>query len=292
MRDVAFGQYYPAESVIHRLDSRLKIILTILFIVSIFLIRSYAGYLFAFLLFIIVVLLSRIPLRLVFKSIKPMIFLILFTLILNLFFAGGTAGEITIDLIFHSFIVENRIFEWGWLRMHWTSIDFAVRMALRLIMLVMCPSLLTLTTTPVDLTNGIESLLRPLRIIRFPVHELALIMSIALRLIPTIMEETDKIILAQKARCADFDSRNIFKKAKALLPVLIPLFVSSIKRADALADAMDSRCYNGSKGRTRLKKLKLRKRDFFAFAFAGVYFFAVLLLSYNYWDFAWINILV
>lgn len=176
--------------------------------------------------------------------------------------------------------------------MYWSGLDFALKMALRLILLVLGPSLLTLTTTPMELTDGIESLLKPLRIVHFPVHELAIIMSIALRLIPTIMEETDKIILAQKARCADFDSGNIFKKAKALLPILIPLFVSSLRRADELAFAMDSRCYRGSKGRTKMKALHVHFKDFVALFIIAAFLFLLLLLKYNYFGWAWILLLV
>lgn len=288
MRDVSFGQYYPGDSVIHRLDPRTKILFVVVYIVSIFFVDSYTGYLTAFLMFLIIAFLSGIPLRMIFKSIKAMVFLIVFTLLLNLFFSAGTDGQIVFDLKFINFTVENQIFKAGILQLYWTSIDTAIKLALRLILLVLCPSIMTLTTTPVMLTNAIESLLSPLKLIKFPVHYLAMIMSIALRLIPNILEETDKIILAQKARCADFDSRNIFKKAKSLLPVLIPLFVSSIKRADELAFAMDARCYNGSKGRTKYKQLKFALIDIFAFFVVLVYFFVLLVLRYNFWQFGFL----
>ncbi|MBQ7302910.1 MAG: energy-coupling factor transporter transmembrane protein EcfT, partial [Clostridia bacterium] len=174
----------------------------------------------------------------------------------------------------------------------WSGIDNAIRLAIRLMLLVMGPSILTLTTTPIELTDGIESLLKPLTFIRFPVHSLAMIMSMALRLIPPIMEETDKIILAQKARCADFDSRNPFKKLNAMLPILIPLFVSGIRRADELAFAMDSRCYRGAKGRTKYKKLHTSVGDVFALIGLCVLFFGILLLCYNWWGWAWITVAV
>jgi energy-coupling factor transport system permease protein len=285
MRDISFGQYYPAESPIHRLDPRIKIIAVIIYITAIFFIPTgadspgYAGFIIVFLFLATAVILSRVPVRLVLRSIRPLIFLVLFSVIINLFFVSGERP------------VFPETFPNG---MTWEGVDFAAKMALRLIFLVMGPALLTLTTPPVTLTDGIEKMLRPLRVIRFPVHELAIIMSIALRLIPTIMEETDKIILAQKARCAAFDSRNIFKKARALLPVLIPLFVSSLRRADELAYAMDSRCYHGGKGRTKMKVLKYKWRDLFAFLAVSALLVALLFLRYNWadWHFIeWLNIL-
>ena len=181
---------------------------------------------------------------------------------MNLFFNNITPEDTkTFGFWFTEVTVKNVIWEWKSLCLSWEGINNALKLAIRLMLLVMGPSILTLTTTPIELTDAIESLLKPLALIRFPVHSLAMIMSMALRLIPTIMEETDKIILAQKARCADFESRNLFKKVKALLPILIPLFVSGIRRADELAFAMDSRCYRGAKGRTKYKKQRLTFRD-------------------------------
>lgn len=293
MRDISLGQYYPASSVIHRMDPRAKILMSIAYIVMIFFIRSYTGYLLIALSLGSVIIISQVPFKLVFKSIKPILFLIVFTGILNLFFYSDVKP--TFQLL-GFFEVTDKIFGFklGYVNfgLSWSSINNAAKMALRLLFLVMGPSLLTLTTTPVTLTDGIESLLKPLRIVRFPVHEFALIMSIALRLIPTIMEETDKIMLAQKARCADFDSGNLFKKAKALLPVLIPLFVSSLRRAEELAYAMDSRCYKGSKGRTKMKELKLSARDVIGVLAMSVLFFAILLIRYNWWALPFIAVLV
>lgn len=293
MRDIALGQYYPAKSIIHRMDPRSKIIIAVIYLVAVFFINTYTVYLLTILLLFAVVLLSRIPIKLVLKSVRPMLFLILFTAIINLFFTAIQDKPYIIDLYFKKWTVNNIIFEvrWGFLHfgMTWTGVNNAIKMALRLVLLVMGPSLLTLTTTPVTLTDGVESLMKPLKIIRFPVHELALIMSITLKFIPTIMEETDKIMMAQRARCADFDSGNLFKKAKAMLPVLIPLFVSSLRRAEELAYAMDSRCYRGSKGRTKMKVLKLRVWDYFALLLSAAFLFSILVIKYN-WLNVWFNI--
>ena len=293
MRDIALGQYYPAKSLIHRMDPRSKIIIAVMYLVAIFFINTYTVYLITILLLFVVVLISRIPIKLILKSVKPMLFLILFTAIINLFFTSVQDKPFVIDLYFRQWTVNNIIFEvkWGFVHfgMTWTGVNNAIKMALRLILLVMGPSLLTLTTTPVTLTDGVESLMKPLKLIRVPVHELALIMSITLKFIPTIMEETDKIMMAQRARCADFDSGNLFKKAKAMLPVLIPLFVSSLRRAEELAYAMDSRCYRGSTGRTKMKILKLRLWDYFSLLLSAVFLFLILLIKFN-WLNAWFSI--
>ena len=293
MRDIALGQYYPAKSLIHRMDPRSKIIIAVMYLVAIFFINTYTVYLITILLLFVVVLISRIPIKLILKSVKPMLFLILFTAIINLFFTSVQDKPFVIDLYFRQWTVNNIIFEvkWGFVHfgMTWIGVNNAIKMALRLILLVMGPSLLTLTTTPVTLTDGVESLMKPLKLIRVPVHELALIMSITLKFIPTIMEETDKIMMAQRARCADFDSGNLFKKAKAMLPVLIPLFVSSLRRAEELAYAMDSRCYRGSTGRTKMKILKLKLWDYFSLLLSAVFLFLILLIKFN-WLNAWFSI--
>lgn len=278
MRDITLGQYYPTDSVIHRLDPRIKLILSITYIVMVFFINKFTGYGYLALFLLIVIFLSKVPLIKVLKSVRPILFLILFTVVMSLFFYNGQGGEM--------------FFHWGIIKLYWEGLWNALKMALRLILLVMGPSILTLTTTPVELTDGLERLLKPLAMIKLPIHELAIIMSIALRLIPTLVEETDKIINAQKARCADFDSGNLFKKAKALLPILIPLFVSSFRRADELAYAMDSRCYRGAKGRTRMKVLRLRFRDFFAVFIVAAVFFGILILKYNYFCWPFISMLL
>lgn len=278
MRDVSFGQYYPAGSVVHRLDPRIKLILVVAYIVMIFFVRTFTGYGVIALFLLMFILLSRVPLLKVLKSVRAVLFLVIFTMLMSMFFYSGSG--------------EEPLFAWWIFKLYKSGIYNALKMALRLILLVMGPALLTLTTTPVELTDGLESLLKPLAMIKLPVHELAIIMSIALRLIPTLVDETDKIMNAQKARCADFESGNLFKRAKALLPVLIPLFVSSFRRADELADAMDSRCYRGAKGRTRMKVLKLHLRDFAALLLFAALFFAVLLLRYNWFGFAFIGLLI
>lgn len=272
MREIALGQYYPVDSVLHRLDPRTKIVLMIAYITMIFFVKTFIGFGIVLVFLVTAILLSRVPVGKVLKSLKTIMFLVLFTVIMSLLFYAGKE--------------EDLIWRWGIIKVYRAGLINAGLMALRLMFLVVGPTLLTFTTTPVALTDGLESLLKPLTYIKFPVHELAMIMSIALRLIPTLVEETDKIQSAQKARCADFDSGNVFKRAKAMIPVLIPLFVSSFRRADELADAMDSRCYRGAKGRTRMKKLKFHIRDLIAVLFLAVFFFAVLWLRYNF--FPWV----
>lgn len=272
MREIALGQYYPVDSVLHRLDPRTKIVLMIAYITMIFFVKTFIGFGIVLVFLAAAILLSRVPVGKVLKSLKTIMFLVLFTVIMSLLFYAGKE--------------EDLIWRWGIIKVYRAGLINAGLMALRLMFLVVGPTLLTFTTTPVALTDGLESLLKPLTYIKFPVHELAMIMSIALRLIPTLVEETDKIQSAQKARCADFDSGNVFKRAKAMIPVLIPLFVSSFRRADELADAMDSRCYRGAKGRTRMKKLKFHIRDLIAVLFLALFFFAVLWLRYNF--FPWV----
>lgn len=268
MREITLGQYYPVKSVLHRMDPRMKLIIMILYIVMIFFIKTFVGFGIVLVFLALTIALSHVPLLKVLKSLKVIIILVIFTVVMSVLFYNGKA--------------EDLLWSAGILKIYKEGLLNAGRMALRLVFLVLGPTMLTFTTTPVELTDGLESLLKPLSYIKFPVHELAIIMSIALRLIPTLVEETDKIQSAQKARCADFESGNVFKRAKAMIPVLIPLFVSSFRRADDLADAMDSRCYRGAKGRTRMKKLKVHFRDFAALFVMCVFFFAVLWLRYNF----------
>ncbi|MCI8487291.1 energy-coupling factor transporter transmembrane component T family protein [Pumilibacter intestinalis] len=278
MKDVSFGQYYPVESPVHRLDPRVKLLSVVLYIVGIFFIQKFIGFAVVALFLLVAIACSRVPLMKVLRSVRAVLFLVLFTAIISvLFYSGGG---------------EEPLWAWGIIKIYKGGLLSAARMALRLVFLVLGPSLLTLTTTPVELTDGLESLLKPLALIKLPVHELAIIMSIALRLIPTLTEETEKIMNAQKARCADFDTGNIFKRAKSLIPILIPLFVSSFRRADELADAMDSRCYRGAKGRTRMRVLKLRFRDFVAAFVMLALFFVILVLRYNWFGLGFINLLV
>lgn len=245
------------------MDARIKILLIIAYIVMIFLAKNFYAFLAAGALLALTVIFSRVPLRLVLKSIRGILFLVLFTAVLNVFF--NQTGEI--------------LWQWAFLTVRKESLIFAAFMALRLVLLVMGTSLLTLTTTPVALTDGIESLLFPLKFVKFPVHELALIMSIALRFIPTLMEEAERVIRAQKARGADFGTGGLFKRAKAMIPVLIPLLFSSLRRADELGDAMDARCYAGSKVRTKYKKQKAGWRDLVGTLVVAAAIFGVVYLS-------------
>ena len=263
MREISFGQYYPATSFVHKMDARIKILLTVAYVTLIFLAKNFYAFLAAGVLLAVVVIFSRVPLRLVLKSIRGILFLVIFTALINVFFYQS--GELLVH--------------WKFIKIYRDALIFAAFMALRLTLLVMGTSLLTLTTTPVSLTDGIESLLSPLKKLRFPVHELALIMSIALRFIPTLMEETDRIMRAQKARGADFETGGILHRAKAMLPVLIPLLFSAFRRADELGDAMDARCYSGSKNRTKYKKLRLTWRDPIGAIVVGGALFAVVYLS-------------
>ncbi len=248
LNDVAFGQYYPAKSFVHNMDPRAKIVLVIAFIVAIFLAKNFLGLAAVILFLILVVILARVPFGRVLRSVKMVLFLIIFTAILNLFFYSSNS-ELHI------------LWQWKFITISWEAIINMLFLALRLFLLVMGTTILTLTTTPVSLTDGIESLLTPLKWIRFPVHELALIMSIALRFIPILTDETNRIIAAQKARGADFETGGLIKRAKAMIPVLVPLLVSAFRRAEDLGDAMDARCYSGAKGRTKYKKLTFTWRD-------------------------------
>ena len=262
LSDVTFGQYYQADSFVHKMDPRVKILLLIAYIVMVFVAKTFLG-LFATLIFLLLtVVASKVPIGSVLKSIKAIIFLVVFTAILNICFYQPKAGDTHLFWVIYT---EGLI-----------SAGF---LALRLVSLVMGSAVLTLTTTPVSLTDGIESLLKPLSYIKFPVHDLALIMSIALRSIPTLANETERIINAQKARGAEFDSGNIIKKAKALIPVLIPLLISAFRRGDELGDAMDARCYSGSKVRTKYKKLTLSFRDLVATLVISVALISVILLN-------------
>ncbi len=248
MNDVTFGQYYPAKSFVHSMDPRAKIVLSIAYIVAIFLANNFFGLAAVTLFLVIAVAFSRVPAGSVLRSVKMILFVIVFTAVLNLFFYSSS-DELHV------------LVKWWVITISWESIINMIFLAMRLFLLVLGTSVLTLTTTPVALTDGIESLLTPLKWIRFPVHELALIMSIALRFIPTLIDETNRIVSAQKARGANFETGGLIKRAKAMIPVLVPLLVSAFRRAEDLGDAMDARCYSGSKGRTKYKKLTFGWRD-------------------------------
>lgn len=262
MRDVSFGQYYPASSFVHKCDPRVKILVLIAYIVAIFSAKNFWGLGVCAVAFLCVVFASKIPLGKIFRSIRGILFLLIFTAVLNLFFYRD--GEV--------------LFKWKFIKITQGGVYYTVFLAARLILLVAGSSILTLTTTPVSLTDGLESLLYPLKLIRFPVHELALIMSIALRFIPILSDETARIMNAQKARGADFETGGLIKRVKAVIPILVPLLISSVRRADELGEAMDARCYAGSKNRTKYKKLKFGWRDLLAAAFIAAVLTGVILL--------------
>ncbi len=247
LRDITLGQYFPGNTVAHRLDPRTKILLLIIYIVALFSAKSWVSYGAVLVCLAAAIAVSRIRLSVMLKGMKPLIFIIVLTAGLNLFYGRGEP-----------------IAQWWIFKITREGIRAAIFMAGRIIMLVMGTFMLTYTTSPIMLTYGLELLLNPLKKLKVPVHELAMMMSMALRLIPTLIEETDKIMSAQKARGAQFDTGNLIEKAKAMLPILIPLFLSSFRRADELATAMEARCYHGGEGRTRLKVLKLTGRDFTA----------------------------
>lgn len=255
MKNVALGQYFPGSSLMHRLDPRVKLLLTIAIIVLIFFVHTYWGYLAVLAMLMLAVACSRISVKFVLKGIKPMWFVILLTFVMNIFFLTG----------------EKVLWQWGAVKIYQEGLEKAIELAIRLILLVMCSTILTLTTSPKEITDALESLLRPLKAVHFPVHEMALMMSIALRFIPTLMEETDRIMKAQTARGASFDSGGLMEKAKGMIPILVPLFVSAFKRADELALAMEARCYHGGDNRTRMKVFHVQLRDYLALLlFAGL----------------------
>jgi energy-coupling factor transport system permease protein len=248
MKNITMGQYYPVDSWVHRLDPRTKILLTIAMIVAVFVVKTMVGYGLILGFMYLVSKLSNIPFKMLVKGIKPLKFILILTFILNLFFNTGTT----------------MLVEWGFIKISYEGLSTAVHYSLRLVFLVLGTSLMTLTTSPIALSDGIEMLLSPLKKIHFPAHELAMMMSIALRFIPTLMEEADKIMKAQMARGADFESGNLLARAKAMVPLLVPLFVSAFRRAGDLAMAMESRCYHGGENRTRLRVLKVTKNDWLA----------------------------
>ncbi len=254
LRDITLGQYYQADSVIHRLDPRVKLGTTVLFIISLFVFQGVWGYLAAGLFLVLVIRLSTVPFKFMVKGMRSIVFLLSITVIFNLFL---TPGEPVVQL-------------WK-LTITREGIELAVLLAIRLSFLIIGSSVMTLTTTPNQLTDGLEKMLRPLNKIKVPVHEIAMMMSIALRFIPILMEETDKIMKAQLARCADFDSGNLIKKAKSLVPLLVPLFISAFRRANDLAMAMEARCYRGGDHRTKMKPLHYEKRDYIAYVVVVCY---------------------
>lgn len=248
LRDITLGQYYQTESLIHRMDPRVKLGGTILFIISLFFFKNYAGYVIAALFLGLVIRLSKVPFKFMVKGMKTIVMLMLITVVFNLFLTPGTP-----------------LFTIWKLTITQEGLKMAISMAIRLTLLIIGSSVMTLTTTPNNLTDGMEKMMGPLKIFKVPVHEVAMMMSIALRFIPILLEETDKIMKAQIARGADFESGNIFKRAKAMVPLLVPLFISAFRRANDLAMAMEARCYRGGEGRTKMKPLVYHKRDYIAY---------------------------
>ena len=263
LKDITLGQYFPGDSVIHKLDPRTKLILVIVFIVTLFLAVDWISYAVMFCITALCIRVSRVRLKSILKGLKPLIFIILLTGILNLFYTKEGAV----------------LFDWWIFTVTTGGIKRAFLMVVRIMLLVCGTLLLTYTTSPLALTDGLEMLLNPLKKIKVPVHEMSMMMSMALRFIPTLIEETDKIMSAQKARGADFSTGKLTERAKALLPLLVPLFVSSFRRADELAVAMESRCYHGGEGRTRMKTLKMARRDWLALLLWAVILAGMILMN-------------
>ena len=262
LKDITLGQYFPGDSRIHMLDPRTKLLVVVIYIVALFLADGWLGYGVVLAFLSLCIAMSRIPLKSITRGMKPVALIVVFTGLLNLFFTEGTTELFTV-LGF---------------TLTWEAVERAIFMVSRILLLITGTFLLTYTTSPIALTDGLESLLSPLKVLKFPVHELSMMMCIALRFIPTLIEETDKIISAQKARGADFESGSLLDRARALVPILVPLFISAFRRADELAVAMECRCYQGGEGRTKLKMLRYTRNDFAAFAIAGVLLIVVIVL--------------
>ncbi len=262
LKDITLGQYFPGDTPVHRLDPRTKLILTVVYIAALFTVGSWGGYALVAAALASVAAIAHIRPRALLKGLKPLVFIILFTAVLNLFFTGG----------------DDVLFQWKAVHITYTGLKRAVSMVLRIMLLVSGTFLLTYTTSPLAITDGLERLLSPLKKLHVPVYELSLMMCIALRFIPTLVEETDRIMSAQKARGADLETGTLPERAKALLPLLIPLFISAFRRADELALAMECRCYNGGEGRTRMKELRMAGRDIIAFCLGGLLVAGILIL--------------
>lgn len=266
MNGIAFGQFYPSNSVMHKLDPRMKIIIAIAYIVASFLCKNVISFGLLLVSALVLILISRIPVKIVLKSIKALIFIMAFTAVLNVFWTKGEADELLLS--------------WKFIQIYSSGIYNAVFIVVRIIAMIIGTSIfLTYTTTPIQLTDALEQLLSPLKVFKVPVHEFAMMMTIALRFIPTIVEETEKIMSAQKARGADFTNGSLAKRAKALIPILIPLFISAFRRAGELATAMTCRCYRGGKGRTKLNVLKFTWRDLIAVIIIAAFISGIILLN-------------
>ena len=261
IRDITLGQYYPGDSWIHRLDARTKIIATLLYIIELFIVNNFWGFLIAAVALLGVIAVSKVPLKFILRGLTAVFLIILFTFVLNVFMVDGRI-----------------LWQWKFLKITYEGLMRAFFMAVRLVLLIIGSSIMTLTTKPIELTDGLEKLFKPFSKIGLPSHEIALMMTIALRFIPTLMEETDKIIKAQQARGADFESGNILQRAKSLIPILVPLFVSSFRIAQDLALAMEARCYRGGSGRTRMNEIRFKRGDALA-AVLIVLFLGVIIAS-------------
>lgn len=257
LKDITLGQFFPGNSVVHKLDPRTKLVMLVVYIVALFLAKSWISYALMFAFLAICIAISRIPVQSIVRGMKPLVVILIFTGILNIFFTAG----------------EKVLVQFWRITIYWEGIERALFMVVRILMLISGTFLLTYTTSPIALTDGLESLLNPLKVIKVPVHELSMMMCIALRFIPTLIEETDKIMCAQKARGADFENGKLMERVRALIPILVPLFISAFRRADELATAMECRCYQGGEGRTKMKLLRYMRRDY------ATYFVGVLLLA-------------
>ena len=249
LKDITLGQFFPGNSVVHKLDPRTKLVMLIIYIVALFVAVSWISYAVMLAFLIVSIAISRIPTRSILRGMKPLVVILLFTAILNIFFTSG----------------ERVLVSFWKITIYWEGLERAFFMMIRILMLISGTFLLTYTTSPIALTDGLESLLGPLKVIKVPVHELSMMMCIALRFIPTLIEETDKIMSAQKARGADFESGKLMERVKALIPILVPLFISAFRRADELATAMECRCYQGGDGRTKMKLLRYMRRDYLCY---------------------------
>ena len=254
LRDITLGQYYQTDSFLHRLDPRVKIVATLVYIISLFVVDNFIGYLIAALFLVLAITRSNVPAKFIFKGMKAIYFLLAITMAFNLFLTPG----------------EPLIAFWK-IKITKEGLKIAIMMGVRLVFLITGSSLMTLTTTPNQLTDGLESLMKPLKLLHVPVHEISMMMSIALRFIPILMEETDKIMKAQMARGADFESGSLMQRAKSLIPLLVPLFISAFRRAGDLAMAMEARCYRGGEGRTKMKPLKYKKNDYISYVVIWVF---------------------
>ncbi len=263
LKDITVGQYYPVNSFIHKLDAKTKLIGTFIFMISLFIVNKFFVYSLVLLFLLSVIKLSNIPFSFIMKGLKPLKFIIIFTFIINMFFLPG-----------------EEIWSFGFLSITKEGLNQAIFMAIRLVLLIVGTSMLTLTTSPMELTDGIEGLLNPLRKIGFPVHELAMMMTIALRFIPTLLEETDKIMKAQMSRGADFESKNLVNRVKNLVPLLIPLFINAFRRADELSMAMEARCYRGGINRTKMKQSIITKNDYISLSILVIYFIVILVFRF------------